>query len=71
MRSYLTQARQETASRLVAIVYADGAPSKWWLAFTVSTDCLRRFKVSRKQDLTRRVHPLRAPQKRKFMGKAL
>lgn len=36
MRSYLTQARQETASRLVAMVYADGTASKWWLAFTAS-----------------------------------
>ncbi|EPQ28232.1 uncharacterized protein PFL1_04059 [Pseudozyma flocculosa PF-1] len=34
LRSYLTQARQETALRLVDKVYIDGVPSKWWLAFT-------------------------------------
>ncbi|KAJ1033203.1 hypothetical protein NDA13_001200 [Ustilago tritici] len=34
LRGYLTQLRQETAARLVEKVFADGTPSKWWLAFT-------------------------------------
>ncbi len=37
LRGYLTQARQETASRLIEKIYAgspDGRPSKFWLAFT-------------------------------------
>ncbi|KAJ2160597.1 subunit of the Arp2/3 complex [Coemansia sp. RSA 552] len=35
LRQYLQQVRQETAQRLVAQVYKDGAqqPSKWWLCF--------------------------------------
>jgi actin related protein 2/3 complex subunit 3 len=36
LRQYLTQARQETAQRLVERLYADGTgkPSKWWMCFT-------------------------------------
>ncbi|PWN49456.1 putative ARC18-subunit of the Arp2/3 complex [Violaceomyces palustris] len=34
LRQYLTQARQETAARLVEKIYIDGKPSKWWLSFT-------------------------------------
>ncbi|RYP47924.1 hypothetical protein DL768_006079 [Monosporascus sp. mg162] len=37
LRQYLSQARQELASRLLARVYeegGDGKPSKWWLSFT-------------------------------------
>lgn len=34
LKSYLTQARQETAARLVEKVFIDGKPSKFWLAFT-------------------------------------
>ncbi|ETS62484.1 hypothetical protein PaG_03109 [Moesziomyces aphidis] len=34
LRGYLTQLRQETAARLVEKVFADGTPSKWWIAFT-------------------------------------
>lgn len=34
LKQYLTQARQETAARLIEKVYIDGVPSKWWLAFT-------------------------------------
>lgn len=34
LRSYLTQARQELALRLIEKMYIDGKPSKWWLAFT-------------------------------------
>lgn len=34
LRQYLTQARQETASRLVEKIYIDDVPSRWWLAFT-------------------------------------
>ncbi|KAJ2357951.1 subunit of the Arp2/3 complex, partial [Coemansia erecta] len=35
LRQYLQQVRQETAQRLVGVVYQDGAagPSKWWLCF--------------------------------------
>jgi len=35
LRSYLTQARQELAARLVERLYADGTgkPSKWWMSF--------------------------------------
>ncbi|KAG6830323.1 hypothetical protein H0H92_001258 [Tricholoma furcatifolium] len=35
LRQYLTQVRQELASRLVAKLYADGTgkPSKWWMSF--------------------------------------
>ncbi|RYP19858.1 hypothetical protein DL765_003112 [Monosporascus sp. GIB2] len=37
LRQYLSQVRQELASRLLARVYeegGDGKPSKWWLSFT-------------------------------------
>ncbi|KDN37992.1 putative ARC18-subunit of the Arp2/3 complex [Tilletiaria anomala UBC 951] len=34
LRSYLTQARQETAARLIEKIYINGKPSKFWLAFT-------------------------------------
>ncbi|KAI6083919.1 ARP2/3 complex, 21 kDa p21-Arc subunit [Hypoxylon rubiginosum] len=36
LRQYLSQVRQELASRLLARVYEedDGKPSKWWLSFT-------------------------------------
>jgi len=36
LRQYLTQVRQELATRLVDILYADGTgkPSKWWMSFT-------------------------------------
>ncbi|KIO30178.1 hypothetical protein M407DRAFT_242253 [Tulasnella calospora MUT 4182] len=36
LRQYLTQARQELATRLVERLYADGTgkPSKWWMSFT-------------------------------------
>ncbi|KAL9713202.1 subunit of the Arp2/3 complex [Leucoagaricus gongylophorus] len=35
LRGYLTQARQELASRLTEKVYGDGTgkPSKWWMSF--------------------------------------
>ncbi|KAH9943257.1 ARP2/3 complex 21 kDa subunit [Epithele typhae] len=35
LRGYLTQIRQELASRLVEKLYADGTgkPSKWWMSF--------------------------------------
>ncbi|KAF8915321.1 actin-related protein ARPC3 [Mucidula mucida] len=35
LRQYLVQVRQELASRLVTILYADGTgkPSKWWMSF--------------------------------------
>ncbi|KAJ1913956.1 subunit of the Arp2/3 complex [Mycoemilia scoparia] len=33
LRQYLQQARQETAMRLLDIVYEDNTPSKWWLSF--------------------------------------
>ncbi|WFD34517.1 subunit of the Arp2/3 complex [Malassezia cuniculi] len=34
LRQYLTQARQETAMRLVEKIYDGDVPSRWWLAFT-------------------------------------
>jgi len=37
LRQYLSQVRQELASRLLARIYeegGDGKPSKWWLSFT-------------------------------------
>ncbi|KXJ97359.1 ARP2/3 complex ARPC3 subunit [Microdochium bolleyi] len=37
LKQYLSQVRQELASRLLARVYeegGDGKPSKWWLSFT-------------------------------------
>ena len=34
LRSYLIQARQELALRLIDKIYIDGKPSKFWLAFT-------------------------------------
>jgi len=36
IRQYLTQLRQETGRRLVALVYAksDAEPSKWWICFS-------------------------------------
>ena len=34
LRQYLTQARQETVTRLVEKIYQDDVPSRWWLAFT-------------------------------------
>ncbi|KAF3766163.1 ARP2/3 complex, 21 kDa p21-Arc subunit [Cryphonectria parasitica EP155] len=36
LRQYMSQVRQELATRLLARVYADGdeKPSKWWLSFT-------------------------------------
>ncbi|RKF65178.1 Actin-related protein 2/3 complex subunit 3 [Golovinomyces cichoracearum] len=36
LRQYLSQVRQELASRLLARIYAEGPdkPSKWWLSFT-------------------------------------
>ncbi|KAI9742397.1 MAG: subunit of the Arp2/3 complex [Claussenomyces sp. TS43310] len=37
LRQYLSQVRQEIASRLLARLYeegGDGKPSKWWLSFT-------------------------------------
>ncbi|KAK8086723.1 hypothetical protein PG994_001697 [Apiospora phragmitis] len=37
LRQYLSQVRQELATRLLARVYeegGDGKPSKWWLSFT-------------------------------------
>ncbi|CAG8976550.1 hypothetical protein HYALB_00010192 [Hymenoscyphus albidus] len=36
LRQYLSQVRQELASRLLARIYEDGSdkPSKWWLSFT-------------------------------------
>ena len=34
LRQYLTQARQETAARLVDKIYEGDVPSRWWLAFT-------------------------------------
>jgi len=36
LRQYLSQVRQELASRLLARIYdtEDGKPSKWWLSFT-------------------------------------
>ncbi len=40
LRAYLTQARQETVVRLVERVYdaqSGGRPSKWWMAFQVSS----------------------------------
>jgi actin related protein 2/3 complex subunit 3 len=35
LRQYLSQVRQELASRLLARIYEDGSdkPSKWWLSF--------------------------------------
>lgn len=36
LRQYMSQVRQELATRLLARVYADqeDKPSKWWLSFT-------------------------------------
>lgn len=37
LRQYMSQVRQELATRLLARVYeegGDGKPSKWWLSFT-------------------------------------
>ncbi|KAG9733012.1 ARP2/3 complex subunit Arc18, partial [Aureobasidium melanogenum] len=35
LRQYISQMRQELATRLLNRIYADGdAPSKWWLSFT-------------------------------------
>lgn len=36
LRQYISQVRQELATRLLARVYADAddKPSKWWLSFT-------------------------------------
>ena len=36
LRQYMSQARQELASRLLARVYEgdEDKPSKWWLSFT-------------------------------------
>ena len=34
LRQYLTQARQETVSRLLDKIYIDDVPSRWWLAFS-------------------------------------
>jgi actin related protein 2/3 complex subunit 3 len=36
LKQYLSQCRQEMATRIVDTVYgADGKPSKWWMAFQV------------------------------------
>lgn len=38
LRQYLSQCRQEMAIRIVDTVYGpDGKPSKWWMAFQVSS----------------------------------
>ena len=36
LRQYMSQVRQELATRLLARVFdtPDGKPSKWWLSFT-------------------------------------
>ncbi|WFD32991.1 subunit of the Arp2/3 complex [Malassezia sp. CBS 17886] len=46
LRQYLTQARQETAARLVDKIYIDDVPSRWWLAFTKRKLCVRRLTTS-------------------------
>jgi len=40
LRQYLTQARQETVSRLLEKVYDNDVASRWWLAFTKRKLCV-------------------------------
>ena len=76
LRAYLTQARQETVARLVERVYdaqSGGRPSKWWMAFQVSSLSSRviRLLTSPQYIADRDSSHRRAEQKRKFMGKSL